>query len=355
MNFFDLLAPPPRKVVPAPPPPLLSEQVQNELVRMGLSKFRRSHFDMGRQCPKKLKLSASQDNGSFGIYYLLGSLFALMVLDPEEARSLARVPSYYLRKFHELREVDPDTKYHLQGTPINHGMLKQLAGLFSERDTLGLPLGEVVARTCEAITQGGVKVISTERPLPLQVGKVLIHGTVDVEGMMGNLRGKIDMKSYGLWSPYLTEITGRKLASIKGTSFSDEQIRWHPQLRFYAWLDWKLHGTHTDFFGLVFPANLLPYKDQKRAGELRGRVMQITMAPPSAFHQEFEDDFVNFLRLFTSPGGQYRSLPGEFGKSACPACPYFKPCLSGLQSLGSTGNEQLASDPALAYLQEEEE
>lgn len=360
----DMFAAMVRRPPPPPPPPvyLLTDVVRKELRRLGLAEFRRTNYDQLRSCPKKLVLAASKYSQiMMPAHALCGSVFHLAVMDPEQAEGLSRVPSYYLSLFEQVRALDKTTRYHIKGQLLRWEDIKRLANAFASVDAIGITIGSLAARTAAELRVKGLEPIGVERRIELIDGptaiRLTLYGTVDQDALFQGRRVKVDYKTTGLWAPFIGED-----GQIKGQSMTMNEITFHPQLRYYDWLDYMLGLPTAEFFAVVFPANLIPYKDVKRAGEKRGEVVQVAPVPGAfipadrhTFRASFGVDLLNLLSVFGDPSGrgQYRAMPSVFGKPECPSCPFFQPCLGSAAAARGTLAAQALSGADYDYLRDE--
>lgn len=334
---------------PPPKPTLLPLEVRKTLHRLGLKRIRQSNVAAGRECPNKLVLSI-RDQTVMSVHALFGSVFHLLFLDIEMTKRRHTDPGFYVELFMIAKAADPHTRYHYRGTELFGKDIKEYGRRFASTSRTGRTLGELAIELHNIMTMNGYDVVAKETPLVYVDGEdseypVTLHGTMDLDLYLYGKRVQGDIKSGGLWDVYLEDKGG-----VKAMSYSPVQVQYHPQLMHYDWLKGLMvPGYRADLYALLFPVNLVPYKDEKRAGERRG--LPIVMAPArgAAGIGAYQHDTVAFFKSFTGPHGQYRSMPTNFGSPLCPTCPYFKHCLADTASAGTA--DALAS-PEYDYLRQ---
>jgi len=319
--------------------------IRKVLHQRGLVTIRQSAYAAGRECGYKLSLYPKNKEQQSSVQALCGSVFHLLVENPDEAIKRSADEGYYQYLFKQIRDRDPDTVYMHKGSVVDWVYVKRLALKFSTLETIGIRLGDLAYRTVEYVNKSGIRIVGQERKLVLKDGDALpvTHtGILDFDATINGQLAHGDLKTTGLWEPYIDDDGG----SIKGTSLSDIDVQYHSQLRDYDWLRYRLTGEIVQWHFIVLPANLVPYKDIKRARELRGRPVQ--MAPTLGLKGilAYEQDRLDFFRSWTAAKPP-RAYPTNWGALSCPYCPFWRACQGDVTS--STDAEAFA-DPRLDYL-----
>lgn len=325
--------------------PLFSERQRRQLRLMGLGSIRQSQYGMGRECPQKLYLSGRVPAERASAYMLFGSVFAKASEAPDEALARCTDEGYYLSLFKQVRAVDPNVVFYHQGNPVDWGMVKSWALMMSTRERLGMTFGELVHTTQEALYAAGIRTLQREERLSYKEGHgdhaLELFGTLDQRGFFHGKPIVLDIKLYGVSSVYL-ETDG----SIKKQSFTPLEMQFHPQLRHYEWLLWKQKREAIDFYGIVAPANLVPYIKGPEKGKARGLPFFFSPTLGTKGRIAYEEDFKRFFSSFVA-SPPYRAMPTNFGTVSCPSCPYFNACLGDVSSA-----TQAAALSDLSYLKD---
>lgn len=328
IDFNDLLS-------ARPVPTLLPLDVRRRLHTLGLDEVHQSGLSIARECPNKLHLQPRQERRTMSIHALCGSVFHLAFLRWHETQLRMADEGYWYDLFTEVRMQDPGTIYTFKGRVIEKRDIKILAHYFTTSELLGISLGQVVLLLHMEVMAKGVEILEGEKRLEYvdaqgQKFPVRFVGTLD---LVCAWRGRLligDVKTSGLWDPYLAKLGGDldETGSVKKQSYDPTQMLFHPQLRHYDWLYYKVTGRKPDAYGLLFPTNLIPYKTGKDVGKPRGEGFPTPVPAMSAkWAKAYEFDTIKLLTSLTSPHGDYRAMPTNFGKPTCPSCPYFSACL----------------------------
>lgn len=342
---------PPMLGAPRVEPALLPRAVRQALRRAGLVTIRRSEYASGRECPYRLKLQAGGATESFSAYALLGSVFArAMELQFASHATLQWTQQEWLGCFAAVRAAHPGQRYLYRGSEVQWSDCKDWTQAFLSGEPWGVPLGHIITRCCAELKARGYANVESELLLRLPLhgsergDEVEATGTLDVAADFHGFPAIGDAKSSGLWDVILKED-----GQIKAQSYDVGQIRYHEQLQNYQWLLWRVRNVLASFFVLIFPANVVPYRQKNKTGE-RGLLLQAAPAPTLAQVLDYERDYVNFWTSWTTAAGQYRARPGNFGRSSCPSCPVLQACFgdASVSSVAST-----LDTPDFSYLQAE--
>lgn len=318
--------------------PLLSRKTRRLLLSLGIDRLRQSNISMGRECRKKLALS--DKDPVFGVNMLLGSVSHLAVEDVDQLKAMHKDPWFWEQHFARVRDMYPDQKYRMpDGNLLTIGDVRAFCNKFTDHSWLrGQTLGELLIKTMEGIASMGFTVVKSEFNMRFTDGdgkySVEFTGTLDlgVRDIIGRY-GILDLKMYGLLSSFTTG----KLV-VKAQNPSPVEIAYNPQLRHYHWLHSKVcPGENVEFYGLVTPANLIPYTKGANKGQYRGDLVHMNDVRHDAYVRMWEDDLINWLDSFAL--SQTRDMPTNFGKIQCPTCPFFKHCLGDANADAFTGDE----------------
>jgi hypothetical protein len=354
----------------APPkdyvPPVLSHKVRKALHNMLWTELHYSDFSKGDECGAKLgtelklrKMDESKGGTTTDSpitsneYALLGSVFHLAIEkwidmkggDPTAFSTLGHDPWFWQELFKEVM-LNPRRRryiYFHNGQPLRWGddIVKQWCAMFATQQTWGISAANLIHRTLQRIEASGWTVLHVEYRMKYIDGKdegypVVWDGMIDIVAV--NIRGEVgifDVKTAGMWAAFATAGTSwARGASIKKQIWSPIQIQFHAQLRHYHWLYEAITKTKVSYYGLIFPANLVPYaksgKDSKgntySAGDDRGPVMQAQPVLTSAWGVMYRNDLVDKVSRWALHGFS-RNMPTDWGVPKCPECPYFKHCV----------------------------
>lgn len=325
--------------------PFVPADVAAGLRRLRWTQIRHSAYATGRECPQRLAimLATAPPVTSYSVHVLCGTVFHLAFLDPALAAAHAGNARFWQGLFREARARDPQTTFHYRGTPVTWEFVRALCDRFASADRLGIALGELVGRLGVWLQANGFTVEAAEHRLDVDAGHgISFYGTEDLVVRKHNLLGVLDVKTTGLWSPYLEED-----GQVAGQSYSVADVQWHSQLRHYDWLRVRAGLLALTYVGLLLPVNLIPYKIGPKKGRPRGEAGILAPAQGDRLRAAYEVDLLTFLRSVSRPEGIYRALPVSYGKPACPGCPYFTSCLADIQSASQAAYLQ---DAALDYL-----
>ena len=280
-------------------------------------------------CGEILKRDLAGGRGSMSSYALLGSVFHHAVADPDmEIRGGDRGYWYQL-----LRQYSEDQEYTRKGKAISEMDLIDYANSLVSGE--GILPAKILAKMVRLEIMGfGWDITEAEINMRYtDVGEhgedgygkypIVFDGTIDI--LMSNREGKlgiVDIKTTGLWD---RTIKGK--GSIKGQSWGDLQLRNHRQLKHYDWLFNKLYGKRVSSYGLSFPANFVPYKTGAKKGQMRGNGLFLTRAEHDL--SVYEQDIKRHLSIWSLPWGLGRDYPEIWGKTSCPTCKYYLPCMGG--------------------------
>lgn len=293
-------------------------KIRSRMVELGWDEIHQSDLALGRKCRKKLRLyleAGRQQRGS--IQAFLGSVFHRLVhvcyengFTREQAHRIE--PSLLQAAVADVIDAHGPLDFMYQGHRAEPIMMM----LVLSRRVAGLSILDLVFNTLEKLEELGFRIEAQE--LSLRVGP--LTGTLDLVVRDGNERGILDTKSYGLWAAWV------KGESIKKQSFSELEVAYYPQLRHYHFLYEGQYDMSVDFYGIVCPANTSPYMTGSKKGQDKGEVAFLATARDLG---DYEGDLFEWVSSFLD--SQPRDYPNNFGKSECPTCPFFKPCLQGTQ------------------------
>lgn len=329
-------------------PTILPLGVRKALVAKGLTRIRQTQYGMGLRCPAMLAFSPQvAEQGS--IYMLFGSMFHLAFIDSRRARGQGNDPEYYLDLFSELRALDPNTIYQYQGSRLQWSDLQAYARKFADPSYLTMTLGELVARLTDMIMASGHRIVAAEETytyvdgVPNSKYAIAFYGTGDLRTELRNNSYLWDVKTSGLWGPYIDGSSN----GIKKQSFETAEIEQHRQLRHYGWLLYLSNQIEVTHQGILSPANLVPYFKGDQKGMIRGLPFFESPSLGPAGRAAYERDLVNFFTSFTNLHGAYRAYPSTFGTPDCPECSYFNACQGDLTS---ASQRDALSSPQFDYL-----
>tara|TARA_R100000789_G_C3023327_1_gene153996 strand:- start:4278 stop:5273 length:996 start_codon:yes stop_codon:yes gene_type:complete len=289
-----------------------------------------------RECPAKFGYKAA-DSTSFvtNNAMILGSMFhkaiehaiidnsrdSVITSDSQWYKN-AGDTEYWKSVIDGIMFIDSERKHEATESDINGWVSK-----FVTKDLfLGKDLREIVKDTYNFINVTGHRIIQSELRLKYEDLYGQHVGTLDLLLQDKNDNLVIgDIKTSGLWNKLL------KGSSYMKQSMSTEQVRHHPQMKHYHWLGWRAGYFEKDdvkAYCILYPANLVPYKDGKR--KVRG--LPITLAPcvEGGVHR-YQEDLYQWLQMIQC-GVNVRTYPNVYGKIECPRCPWKDECLSDQSS-----------------------
>jgi hypothetical protein len=320
--------------------PLLPTDVREKMIQLHWTEVHQSGLSKGRECPKRLKFALAEDSersrrvGS--IYMLLGSVFHNAMEFKDQTASFGDTYGYWMDIFAMLMS---DQDYYFNGKLVEESDVVEFSRKLADSSTFyGIRTMDIIEQMYVDIDNYGFTVESVEKRMEFKDGfgssAVSFVGTADMilKSKHGPFRCLMDTKTSGLWGPLLG--TG----SVKKQSWDMVKIQFHPQLRHYDWMLNKIDPSYEDIqsYGLMFPANLVPYVKGKEAGQARGAVMQMAVKHTYAQRQMYERDMVETITQWVRHGF-YRGQPLGMGfQPACPDCPFFGSCM-GSDRMVSTG------------------
>lgn len=260
-------------------------------------------------------------------YALLGSVFHHAVADPDVDEHGGNRGYWYQL----LRQYSDDQSYTRMGNDLKELDLIHYANSMVSGE--GILPAKILAKMVRLeimgygwdIRKAEINMRYTDVGEPGEDGygeyPIVFDGTIDI--LMSNQEGKlgiVDIKTTGLWDRV---IKGK--GSIKSQSWGDLQLRHHRQLKHYDWLFNRLHGDRVSAYGLSFPANFVPYKTGPKKGKMRGSGLFLTRADHDL--RVYEQDIKRQLSIWSLPWGLGKDYPEVWGKTSCPTCKYYMPCM----------------------------
>tara|TARA_R110002110_G_scaffold40266_2_gene128904 strand:+ start:5848 stop:6714 length:867 start_codon:yes stop_codon:yes gene_type:complete len=261
-------------------------------------------------------------------YALLGSVFHDAVENMEDLMKRGQERAFWSDTMYRVKG---DRDYTLRGQLMSGWDYEILIDDLHSGKYVGMRAYDLALMVSSSLMVHGVNVVYRELSLEYTIGTeypITFVGTADIVGSdnLGNYM-LLDLKTSGLWGAVINQ-----KFDIKAQRWSAEQLTYHRQLRHYAWMLYKQKGITVGRYGLINPANAVPYKKGAKAGQLRGDI--VSMSSPLVHHlDQYEHDLARWVTAFSMPGGLGRDYPEVFGKPSCPRCRYFTSCVGAAPSL----------------------
>lgn len=321
-------------------PPIFPLDIRKGLHSYNIKKIRQSSYAKARACSNQVFL---QGEPEMSVTALFGSAYHLAALDVMKGVSADQ--NYWfdiLLKIHSQ-----GTKYKFKGNLVQEYHLADFAKFFATGEPWNMPLMAIIM-TVEAHKRNmGLVVKEREKnvnfsdpgPYPIE-----FDGTIDE---LSSYKGKLalgDGKSWGLWGPLLG-------SSVKAQSTTPEQMVWDTQLTHYDWmLQRKTNGAlYPAYYYHYYPANVVPYVQKNKQGDMRGPVVVMCNANTRDFVSAYEYDVQQFYRSIAICGPQ-RGRPTNYGVMECPSCNVRDLCLG---SKNRKIDDEFRTNPIFAYMREE--
>ncbi|MBM63698.1 MAG: hypothetical protein CL484_12200 [Acidobacteria bacterium] len=317
---------------------MLTIETRKRLHEIGWTRIRQSHIRLAQECGEKLVFTLQGFEPPASAYALLGSVFHDAVENMEDLLTRGMHRQFWSDTMYRVKG---DRDYTLRGQLMGAWDYETLIDDLHSGKYVGMRAYDLAMIVKSSIMMHGITVVYRELALEYTVGTqypITFVGTADIVGAsgMGNYI-LLDLKTSGLWGALIN-----RKSDIKAQRWSAEQLTHHRQLRHYAWMLHKQKGITIGRYGLINPANAVPYKRGSKEGQARGDV--IAMSNPLVHHlDQYEHDLARWVTAFSMPGGLGRDYPEVFGKPACPHCKYFSSCV------GATPLTQVDADFASQY------
>lgn len=321
---------------------ILPLPVREALYRHNLTTIRQSSYKDARACSQRACLSGSAIR-YYGVEALFGSAFHQASEDIAKKQVLGD-QDYWYTTLNACMTRNDNAAYKFQGNLVQDHQLVDWARGMATGEPWSMPLIAIV-QTCNVhIKNAGIRVIAREKklswsePIPFPIS---FEGTLDHVSKIDDEWAIGDLKSWGLWGSLLG--TG----AIKAQNVSPDDLYWDPQLQHYDWMSWRLskYTMKAGWYYQVLPANIVPYKQKGRVGEVRGNCVVTYQAPDLSYLKAYEQDLVAFYTALANYGPQ-RGRPTSYGKLDCATCHVLKSCLGD-----PTARQQAAAlkDPFFHY------
>lgn len=283
-----------------------------------------------RECPAKFRYMAEGKRSTGSPYMLLGSVFHIAVQDAvlngvsDEWHKDAQTAEYWHEQFATAEYLHPDDVYE----GVDEEVIKKWIGQFIDPNTYyGVTVGTLIKRMCDWLRIGfGARIVGSEIEWRTNTDPPAA-GAIDL--LLKDKRGNLiiaDVKTSGLWNRIIND------KSITKQTLKPMQVLHHPQLKMYHWGLWQ-SGMYAlkdvGAYGIIFPANMVPYASGAKAGQIRGGPMQIAYLTNESYQaaKRWGDDMRTWVKLIKD-GHFHRTYPNQFGKILCTDCQFMKECFS---------------------------
>jgi len=224
-------------------------------------------------------------------------------------------PQHFLGLFHEARVKDPDTVFKYRGERITQRHVFHMAKAMADH------WPDILEGVDKDMRDFGIIPVGREVRVEVKDGPdypITTHGTMDIETALGFA----DIKTTGLHDPIISAAFNTRSRSANKVTLQPQFLLASFQMRMYSMLFKIKNGVWPEFIYIIAPANASRYK---KTGERKGKTVFFSQTNQHLM-ETFEQDFVALIKG-TVEGGFFRRMPETFGKSDCPTCPYFEPCI----------------------------
>jgi len=287
------------------------------------------------------RLQKTQAPGSQRLMHvtaLLGSMFHLATQHDRRESTIRNgmKASYWMSLMYEIT-TESDDQYYIPadvGTDriITPRTMEWMAKRMCDPTVWGVPIGYIAASLLAEYGRLGWVVDRSEIRFviwdgdPNDPSTYPISFTGDIDTILFHpdkgWKGLLDTKTHGMWE----RIYNLKGSISRKQDWGVDSILAHSQLRHYDWLLREATGERVERYGLVFPANLIPFQKGAKKGQFRGPILQMSASLPENHLHLYRRSIVEPITAWMDRGF-WPTYPSTFGKPDCPKCPHFLPCI----------------------------
>lgn len=317
---------------------MLSASTRRRLHDIGWTEIHQSEIRKAARCGEQLRMSLDNRRGTDSAASLLGTVFHEAIAEPKTLMQYGSTLKYWRDLFTRIRS-ERERDYSLFGRVMVDQDYDWLAGQMHSGERIGVSAQFLTTMVLSELSIVGWSVTRSELFLEwVDIGEpgeegygeypISWVGTIDmmIKNPEQGTLGIADVKTSGLWGPILKR-RGESGRSTVTQKWTPEMIAHHRQLRHYDWLSMKVSGVRADQYGLIHPANLVPYKTGPKKGHARGTSLNLGPVLKGGHLEQYEEDLKRQMSIWSLPWGLGRDYPEIYGKSECPRCRYFTHCM----------------------------